>query len=750
MAKQIYSQDNQQIAITTPLGKDAFLLASFNGTERISGLFHFELELWSEKETVAAKDIVGKQVTITVNIDDKKKRYFCGIINRFSAGLSRDKLRLYRAEMVPWLWYLTQVTDSRIYQKKDQAVKDVLESVFKLYGLTDYKTDGVKGKYPKTEYCVQYRESSFDFVSRLMERHGIYYFFEHTEKKHVMVLADDSSAIKDGGQKEVEYNPFFGTRVPRVNTIREWEHRYEYRAGKWSFTDYEFIKNFSGKNKTPAKILLGSAETKLKLEKEAKFEHYEYPGNVAKQADAKSLAGIRVEEEQARHHQVVGASDCPQFASGTKFKLTKHANKAENNKQYVLTSITHRVRAMTPYRLIRTRTPPPIPRPQPLGKEAQAPPPLTPLAYEKEEDYYTNQFVCIPVESTFRPAQVTPKPQIAGSQTAVVVGPKNEEIYTDEHGRVKVQFFWDRESERDEKGLCWVRVSQSIAGKGWGSIYIPRIGQEVVVTFLDGDPDRPLVTGVVYNGEQTPPYKLPANQTQTGFKSQSTKKGTTETFNELRFEDKKDSEHIYFHAEKDFERVVENNDSLKVGFDKKDKGDQTIDIFNNQKVTIGDKKASDGSQTISIWKDRTTTIQKGKESLTVKEGDRIVTVAKGDDQHIVTKGDRSVTVDTGDDKYTIKKGDRVVNVDAGDEKITIESGNLDVKISSGKGTIEAGQQILLKVGANCVKIDQAGITLKGTSVKIVGSAAVDIVGSATAKVIGGGMLTLKGGMTMIN
>jgi type VI secretion system secreted protein VgrG len=246
----------------------------------------------------------------------------------------------------------------------------------------------------------------------------------------------------------------------------------------------------------------------------------------------------------------------------------------------------------------------------------------------------------IPSTQQYRPPRVTTQPMVRGPQTAIVVGPSGEEIYTDKYGRIKVQFHWDRLGKNDENSSCWIRVSQTWAGKTWGAMHIPRVGQEVIVDFLEGDPDRPIVTGCVYNADQMPPYILPDNMTQSGIKSRSTKSGVADNFNELRFEDKKDSEEIYFHAEKDFNRIVENNDTLKVGYDKKDKGDQTIEVYNNQKLTVGGGAgdAADGSQTIDVYKNRTATIQKGDEKLEVQEGKRDVIVTKGDDAHKVSGG----------------------------------------------------------------------------------------------------------------
>jgi len=311
-----------------------------------------------------------------------------------------------------------------------------------------------------------------------------------------------------------------------------------------------------------------------------------------------------------------------------------------------------------------------------------------------------------------------------------VVGPAGEEIFTDKYGRIKVQFHWDREGQSDINSSSWIRVGTPWAGKNWGIIHIPRIGQEVLIAFEEGDPDRPIVVGSVYNSDMMPPYTLPDNKTQSGMKSRSSMQGTPDNFNELRFEDKKDEEQVYFHAEKNFDRVVENNDTLKVGFEKKDQGDQTIEIFNNQSLTVGCSSAGDGSQTITVWKDRTETVKTGNETITIE------------------KGDRTVNVKMGNDAHNIKMGNRTVEIGMGNDSLKISMGNQTTKLDLGKSSTEAMQSIELKVGANSIKIDQTGVTISGIMVKIEGQAMTQVKAPMT-QVSGDAMLTLKGGITMI-
>ncbi len=440
---------------------------------------------------------------------------------------------------------------------------------------------------------------------------------------------------------------------------------------------------------------------------------------------------------------VDGASTCRQLGSGCKFTLDRHFN---GNGAYVLTRVNHLATAGNSY--ITT-----------TGSDGSLP--------------YTNTFQCIPAALPFRPARTIPRPRIDGTQTAVVVGNSGDEIFTDKYGRIKVQFPWDRQGQNNADSSCWIRVATPWAGTQWGIVHIPRVGQEVVVAFEEGDPDRPIVVGSVYNAQEMPPYTLPDNMTQSGYIDRSTKSGSTDTFNQLQFEDKKGSELIYFHAEKDFSRYVENNDTLKVGFDKKDKGDQTIQVFNNQSLsvgagttnaddgsqtitvfnnqslTVGDSSAKSGSQTITIYKDRTETVKTGNESVTIEQGNRTVTVKQGNDTHEVSQGNRAVTVNMGNDTHEIKQGNRSVTIDMGNDTLTIKMGNQTTKLNLGASSTEAMQSIQLTVGQNSIKIDQTGITLQGMMIKIQGQVQTQVQG-LMVQVSGDAMTQIKGGITMIN
>jgi type VI secretion system secreted protein VgrG len=615
-----YTQTNRFLSAATPLGKDVLLLCAFEGREELSRLFHYTLDFWSEKDDLAAKDVVGKPVTWTVHHDDDKPRHFHGVVRRFVAGSRHaQKLRAYRAEVVPWLWFLTRTADCRIFQKKD--VTAIVKAVFEKFGFKDYSFN-LRGSYPEREYCVQYRETAFDFLSRLLEEEGIFYFFRHEEGKHTLVLADQKSAYKDCPESKVFCHP----GAVRLSHITEWEHQYEFRSGKWAATDYNF--------ETPATDLGTKSTTVVPVADAKKYEIFDYPGRYGVKADGAERTRVRMEEEETPYDVVRGAGTCCTFTPGGKFTLTRHDCKTEADRGYVLTAVEHQARDNS-------------------------------HVNGTEGSYYRNRFTCLPDSVTFRPARTTPRPVVQGPQTAVVVGPSGEEIYVDKYGRVKVQFFWDREGKKDENSSCWIRVAENWAGKNWGIVFHPRVGQEVVVDFLEGDPDRPLVTGRVYNADQMPPYELPKNQTQSTIKSRSSKGGGAGNFNELRFEDKKDAEQVFLHAEKDMDWRVKNDSREFVG------------------------------------KDR---------HLVVK-GNRLESVDK--DQHAQVKGERREKV--GKDLSQDVGGKRQDKVGG---NYALDAGQ-EIHLKAGmKLVIEAGMEVTIKAGSNFIHLGPSGIDIQGTMVNI--------------------------------
>ena len=556
------SQEPRTLNITTPLGDNELLLTAFEGTEEISGLFEFELELISDNNNISPADIVGHNVTFSTKLTDQSPRFFNGFVRRFQAeDEDREGRRNYRAQVVPWLWFLTRTADCRIFQEK--TVPEIIEEIFGDLGFTDFNIN-VSGNHPTREYCVQYRETDFNFVSRLMQEEGIFYFFKHEDGKHTMEIADKSTAFQNCPESEVDY-PVDTGHVAIDDHITSWTHRYEYRTGKYAQTDYNF--------KTPSTKLMTNTGTLVSLKENSKYEIYDYPGLYTNSGDGQPLTDTRMEEQEVEYDVVDATSLCKTFTPGGKFKIGQHKSSSEEGKTHVITSITHKAA-------------------EPYGYET---------AYDVDEDY-SNSFTCIPDSVNYRPARVNEKPTVRGVQTAVVVGPGGEEIYTDEYGRVKVQFFWDRVGKNDENSSCWIRVSQNWAGQNWGIIFNPRIGQEVIVDFIEGDPDRPIITGRVYNAEQMPPYELPGEQTKSTIKTRSSKGGGPDNFNEIRFEDKMGSEEIYVHAEKDQNIVVENDRSETIGRDRsllvgRDKSEQ---VDRNKSIKVAQNHTEQIGQAMSI------------------------------------------------------------------------------------------------------------------------------------------------------
>ncbi len=688
-----YTQDTRPLRVSTALGKDVLLLARFNGQEGVSKPFHYELDMFSTKNNIAAKDLLRTAATVTLSQKSGGDRFISGLVRRFVQLGTMGDLTAYRAEVVPWLWFLSLTRDCRIFQNK--SVLDIIEQVFKDLGYSDFENRCTR-TYAKRDYCVQYRESALNFVSRLMEEEGIFYFFKHTDGKHVMVLADNNSAVLPcPGMSTARVVPEAMVAEDAVTHV-QFEHNVH--IGKVTYAEYDYLQ--------PSHNLRSS------ISGTGKEEVYDYlPVGYSKLEDGDRYARIQLEHEESLHEMIRAKTTCGFLQSGFRVDLKDHY-RSDVNKTWMVTEVNHSGDA---------------------GDYRSAGPVLA----------YKNEIVAIPHSVPFRPAQHAEKPLVHGSQTAVVVGQQGEEIWVDSHGRVKVQFHWDREGKKNESSSCWVRVSSAWAGKGWGGISIPRIGQEVVVDFLEGDPDRPIIVGRVYNAEQTPPYTLPANGTQSGIKSRSSKSGGTDNFNEIRLEDKKGSELFFIQAEKDKEVNVKHDRTETVGNDEKItiEGNRTEEVKKNEKITIVENREEE------VKKDEKIKIGGSRTEEVVKDETMKV---KGKRDHDVT-GDDSLSI-TGNHKITVKQ----------DHKLDVTK-NIDVAAKI-KITIQANAGIELKVGASTLKITPGSIELKSPVIKLEGQGMVEIkapmvMGKATGMlqlkgpmtmVNGDGMLMLKGGLTMIN
>ena len=710
-------QKDRLISLSTPLGKDALLVETLEGTEGVSRLFRFQLVLASEKASIPLNALVGQNVTVAFELTGGKAfRYLNGFVSRFAQGDVDTRVAHYYAEVVPWLWFLTRTADCRIFQRKN--VPDILQQIFKDLGFTDFKLR-LQGTFEPREYCVQYRETDFNFVSRLMEEEGIFYFFEHADGKHTLVLANDPGVHQPcPNQAQARYDYLSGGKQD-VDVVTRWHIEQELQPGKTTLRDYYF--------ETPSNNLQVSTPTGFSVNGNGKYEIYDYPGYFAKRFDGDDKAGkvrpdgertskLGQQGEDAFHKVVTGAGSCRAFVPGYSFTLTEH-RRPELNGPYVLTQVSHSATNNLGY-----------------GEGAT----------------YDNTFTCIPLAVPFRPARTTPKPVVHGAQTAVVVGLKGQEIDTDKYGRVKVQFHWDREGKNDQDSSCWIRVGTPWAGKGWGLIHIPRIGQEVIVHFLEGDPDQPLIIGSVYNAEQMPAYPLPDEKTKSYLKSNTSPGGVG--FNEIRLEDKKGKEQIFLHAERNLDTRVKNdsmerviaNRHLIVGYEKDgNKGgdqnekvyqDKNLHILRNQveqiegnlQLTVGKGQADNGGNVdILIEKNKTETVEKSSH-LHVKEAayekvDKNVAVTVGGD-HVESVGgkyDLSVTgarsEKVGADQSLTVAGSQQEKVG---QKHAVEAGQ-EIHLKAGmKVILEAGAQLTLKGPGGFVDIGPSGVTIQGTMVLI--------------------------------
>jgi type VI secretion system secreted protein VgrG len=557
-------------ALRTPLGGDVLVLKRFSGTEGLGELFEFQVEALSEQENIDFDQALGQSCTIKLKTYSSKERFFCGVLTTAQwvgaeVGGEQDYSH-YRLVLRPWFWLLAHRADCRIFLDKD--VKEIIQDVFEKAGFargTDFQFN-TTGNYDKIKYCVQYRESDFAFVSRLMEQYGIYYFFEHKDGLHTMILADSRSShspIPD--LPSVQYHSQTAAYKRVEQQIHSWTSDRRFRTGKIEFNDYDYLK--------PPKQLRAPKEASEKYT-HSKFEVYDYPGKYDEQDKGKQFAQFRLEAEQAIDHRRMGDGDAPSLFAGGLVTVEKHPTSTEN-KEYLVVRASHMFGTQS-YGTVSTESA--------VG--------------------YHGTYELIPSDRPFRSLPLTPKPRIFGIQTAKVVckkGEDSEEISTDENGHIWVQFYWDREPQKS----CPIRVAQVWASKQWGGQFIPRIGMEVVVEFLEGDPDRPLVTGCVYNGDNKVPYDLPGQKTQSGTKSDSSKGHNG--YNEFMFEDKKDNEFIRMHAEKD----------------------HLVTIKANQTGTVGVEGPDSGNQTWTVDGNRSWTIQKGNDTLEIQMGNQTITLDMG-------------------------------------------------------------------------------------------------------------------------
>ena len=633
-----YSTKKRPFHLTTPLSEDVLLLHRFEGDEALSQPFEFHLSLVSEDDAVDPEKLVGKRMTLWANRDsedDDGGTCWSGIVASFGRSGSQwfagagdtQELTTYEAVLVPWFWQLKLVEDCRIFQ--NLSIPDIVDTILGELQLGKHETD-LSGTYTPLEYCVQYDESSFDFIARLLEDAGIHYFFKHdpNEPADVLVISDHQEKDYKGQVTSLRYAANWAEQDEPV--VYALTRRQRMRTGRVMMRDFDFTK--------PTQSLESGVDTMLTVGAQKSFQSFRYPGGYLDRSDGDARVKLAMEIEEAGHELLDGASTLLEIHPGVAFQLDDPPND-------VLEPAWRTLRA------------------QHHGENN--------LDDDNGESFYRNDFTVMPLALPYRPPRSTRRPRMRGPQTAIVTGASGDEIYTDQYGRVKVHFFWDHLGTSDDKSSCWIRVSQAWAGNGWGTFFLPRVGMEVIVDFIDGNPDHPLITGCVYNGDNAVPYALPGEMTKSTLKTQSSKGGGG--FNELRFEDKKGSEEIFLHAAKDLQARVENDSAEAVG------GNRDITITGNRSETIN------GAQQHVVQGARTSSV--------------------GKDDGLSVGG--NFLVSTGSDLGLNVGGSAMHNMS---QSLHLKAGMNIV--------LEAGMTISLKAGSSSVVLGPAGVSIDGMLVQI--------------------------------
>lgn len=688
---QSFSQAGRLASVTVETLRDQLALERFTVASRLSEPFTLTVDVMA-KSPIDFGPVLYQPVTISMEAKSQVARTFHGLL--FSVERHDDDQTTVRYQLTvkPWLSALHERSDVRIFQ--EMTAREVIESVFADAGFSDYDFTGVEGQLARREYCVQYRETDFAFVARLLEDEGLYYYFRHEPDRHVMVIGNGPAGHRPPeNTPSVDYVSGSGDRGRRKLNIWRWSERLTTSVSAVQVGEHHFLH--------PRERNAGLAQPSDQGPTRASSAFYDFPAGVGAlaesgvikggklPAESKREAEIRLQGLRAEHRRFVGEGDAFEVIAGDKLTLARHPQ-ARLNGDYLLIGTTH-VFASESYR-----------------------------SSDTEDHVLEVHLEAIPFDHRWRPPRITPRPLVGGPQTARVVGPlkdpgpTDDTIHTDQYGRVKVQFFWDREGRWQQNSSCWVRVSQGWADGGFGAVMLPRIGQEVIVDFLDGDPDRPIITGRVYNADKMPPYALPDRKTVSTIKSRTVgpagsypeaeepPKSGDPGFNELRFEDAGGKEEVFLHAQRDRKTWVRLDDEEKIGRDQKQR----------------------------VGRDRSSVVRR-HESLTVEDGD---------ETRKLKKGSRKTTI----------KGDDTLKIESGNSKTTVDSGDYTVKVSKGKVLIDAKQSIELKVGQTSIKLTPSGIEMTSMNVKIDAKMSLAAKGGLTTDLKAGILFTVNGAVVMIN
>ncbi|MDN7438720.1 type VI secretion system tip protein TssI/VgrG [Burkholderia cepacia] len=596
---------NRVFTLDSPHGDD-LKFHTLDGSDELGRLFEFRIEALADSHSLSLKDMLGKPVTVRIEQQDLSTRYLNGIVARASlAGRRAERYYGYELIVRPWLWLATRRSDCRIFQNK--TVPEIVQEVLSIYGFPI--ENHLAETYVPREYCVQYNETDAAFVSRLMEFEGIYYWFRHAEDSHTLTLSDAmSSHTALPGYETIPYIARDRTAIADEEHIDGWLPAQEVSVGKHQTTDYDYTK---------PRADLSSQKVDPRGHDHDSFASFEWPGGYRDDAPGAHYSRVRLEEQQAEHERASADTDVRGAAPGYLFTL-EHCPRADQNREYLIVRCQYRFQENA-------------------------------YASDQGAEAVVHQTMMLvqPSSLPYRSPRDTPRPRTNGPQTATVVGPPGEEIWTDQYGRVKLQFRWDRYGQSNQDSSCWVRVSSPWAGGGFGGVQIPRVGDEVVVDFLNGDPDEPIVTGRVYNGEKMPPWGLPGSATQSGLLSRSSPGGTSEHANAFRFEDKKGAEQLWMHAERNFDAETELDHSLSVGNNHTHTvgNDETMQVKNNRQRSVGQ------NETVNIGQNRVAQIGANETHGVV--GNRTRTV--GQNETVTIAANRDATIG-GVHTETVAKG----------------------------------------------------------------------------------------------
>jgi type VI secretion system secreted protein VgrG len=650
-----FDRSNSILQLTTsPLGQDVLVPTAISGHEAISQPFSYRVQMISDQGGIDPDQMLHMPGCLVLRRDQEPARYFHGIFQEFAAsGQARPDIFAYTAVLVPKVWFLSQTIDCRVFQEK--SVKDILEQMFQDAGVTDVDFRLYAQPHQRA-YTVQFNETDLQFATRLMEETGLFYFFEHDADRHTLVITDNNDAFHDIPDASLR----FDANIVAEDVLNAWNRPRGTTHGKVTLKDYDPTQ--------PGKLLQKDHEGDMKVGGAANRDVFLWPAATHAPQVVSNRSELMVQAAQAAVSVVSGAGSFRPLTSGAGFTLEQDPLTGEQGTRYI-------VRWMSFEAVDES------------------------WSTDGAPAHYANSFDCFPASVTWRQPFSVDRPDMGGIHSAIVLGPEGEEIYTDKYARVKIKFFWDYRGEATADKSVWARVMQPWAGPGWGWQFIPRVGTEVAVAFIDGDADRPIVLGGLYNGDQMPIYPPESEKTKSGLRTRSTLKGGSSEFNELTFEDKKGEELVFVQAQKDMSTKVKHDDRLEVGHD------QSISIGNNRTEKVGN------DEKIDIGNDRTETV--------------------GNDEKVTISNNRTVQIQQGDDKLTIQQGD------------------LSIEVSMGKATVTAMQSIELIVGSSKVRIDQTGVSISGTLIDISGDASVS-VGAPMVSVSGDATVSIDGGMVEIN